>query len=112
MFEDNKIIQYLWLAALLIFPILLWLLPGDFFDYGDTVLCPSRLLFDIECFGCGMTRAIMHAHHFEFDDAVYYNTGSLLVYPGLIFVWCLWVYRAYKRIKSLNNAQIDSTSTS
>jgi Ni/Fe-hydrogenase subunit HybB-like protein len=59
-------------------------------------MCLSRLLFDIECWGCGMTRAVMHFHHFEFSDAIYYNMGVVLVYPLLIIVWYIWVKAALK----------------
>lgn len=90
--------QLAWLILLLATPIVLWILPADIFDNGKVILCPSRFLFDIECFGCGMTRAIMHMHHFEIDEAVYYNVGSLAIYPALIGVWCLWVYNASKTL--------------
>lgn len=92
----NKI----WLAALLIFPIVLWIMPADFFDNSTTVLCPSRLFFDVECFGCGITRAIMHIHHFDFEEALYYNGLSFILYPGLIAVWALWVRNAYRDLKN------------
>jgi hypothetical protein len=77
MSKNKRNITVLWLIALLLVPIILWILPGDFFDDGDLIICPSRFLFDIECFGCGMTRAVQHMHNFQWDDAVYYNTGVL-----------------------------------
>ena len=101
MFENNKTVQKIWLAALLILPIILWILPGDFFDDSGFIICPSRAFFDIECFGCGMTRAVQHMHHFQYDDAVFYNTGVLAIYPALVIIWGLWVYRAWNRIKTL-----------
>ncbi|WP_235297165.1 DUF2752 domain-containing protein [Portibacter marinus] len=91
--------QQIWLLLLIIFPILLWILPSSFFDGDGLVLCPSRLFFSIECFGCGITRSVMHMHHFEFDDAVYYNVLGLVIYPALIVLWCYWVYKAYLRLK-------------
>jgi len=96
--RDNKNVQRLWLLALLLVPIILWILPGDFFDDGELIICPSRFLFDIECFGCGMTRAVQHAHNFQWDDAIYYNTGVLAIYPALICVWCLWTYNALHQV--------------
>lgn len=92
--------QRVWLSALILLPIILWILPGDYFDAEDgMVLCPSRLFFDVECYGCGITRSVMHMHHFQFDDAVFYNLGGLIVYPALIGVWAYWVYLASKRLK-------------
>jgi hypothetical protein len=86
-----------WLVLLLMAPLVLWLLPADFFDQG-LVVCPSRVLFDLECFGCGMTRAVMYLHHLDIDQAVYFNPGVLLVYPALVMVWGRWVYRAWRAL--------------
>ena len=98
---NSPYIQWSWLVLLLLTPIVLWILPADFFDHGEVILCPSRAWFDIECFGCGMTRAIMHFHHWEFADAIYFNMGSVLVYPGLIITWGMWVFSAAKRLDLL-----------
>lgn len=77
--------------ALVLAPIVLWILPGDFFDDSEIVMCLSRLVFDFECWGCGMTRAVMHFHHFEFEEAIFYNMGVVAVYPFLIWLWFSWV---------------------
>jgi Protein of unknown function (DUF2752) len=92
---------WLWLIALLLTPIILWLLPADFFDDGEVIMCPSRLFFNFECLGCGMTRAIMHIHHFDFDDAVFFNKGSLAIYPALIIVWFVWTIKAARQVDLL-----------
>lgn len=91
MLLKTKTLQKFWLFSLLIVPIVLWILPADLFDESKVILCPSRLFFDIECFGCGMTRAIMHLHHWQLDDAVYFNKGSVIVYPALVITWFKWV---------------------
>lgn len=87
----KKAIHYAWLMALLLCPIVLWVLPVDFFTDGGPIVCPSRALFDIECFGCGITRAVMNFHHFEFTEAIYYNSLVIGVYPFLVWLWQLWV---------------------
>ena len=96
--NKKNFLTWLWVILLLLVPIVLWALPADFFDNGKIALCPSKLFFNIECFGCGMTRAVMHLHHFDMDDAVYFNRGVFLVYPGLVVVWCMWVYKAVKKL--------------
>jgi hypothetical protein len=45
-----------------------------------------------------MTRAVMHFHHFEFDDAIYFNRASFIVYPALVVVWTMWTFKAWKKI--------------
>jgi hypothetical protein len=96
---NNRFWQWAWLILLLATPIVLWIIPAGIFDNGKVILCPSRFLFDIECFGCGMTRAVMHMHHLEVDEAVYHNVGVLAIYPALIGVWVFWVYKAAKKLE-------------
>ena len=38
-----------------------------------------------------MTRAVMHLHHLELTEAVYYNPAVVLVYPSLVWLWQHWV---------------------
>ncbi len=90
--------QKVWIALLILTPIILWILPGDFFDGDGMPLCPSRLFFGIECFGCGITRSVMHMHHFQFDDALFYNTLGFIVYPVMIITWFIWLFKAGKRL--------------
>jgi hypothetical protein len=92
-----KWFNVLWIIGLIAFPIVLWLLPSTFFDNTGFELCPSKAIFNFECFGCGMTRAVMHAHHFEWQDAIFYNYGIVAVYPALVIVWIIWLNKARKR---------------
>lgn len=100
----KKKIDYIWVVLLLAVPIVLWILPADYFDNGEIILCPSRFLFGIECFGCGMTRAIMHIHHFNFVEGFYFNYFSFLIYPLLIIVWFSWMLKALNRMGIVEDA--------
>ena len=73
----------IYLAVLLIIPLVLLLLPSTFFDNGDSV-CMSVVFFDRECYACGMTRAIQHLIHLDFFIAYDYNKLSFIVLPILI----------------------------
>lgn len=95
----RKPFQFIWLLILLAFPIALWIMPSTSFDESEVILCPSRAFFGVECFGCGLTRGVMHMHHAEVDDAVYFNLGSPFVYPFLIGLWLVWVYKAAGRLE-------------
>lgn len=86
-----KALHHLWLIALILCPIVLWILPADSFDETGVLTCPSRAWFDIECLGCGITRAVMYFHNFDFTSAIFYNSLVLLVYPFLVWLWQLWV---------------------
>jgi hypothetical protein len=71
---------YAVLGGILILMIVLLCLPADYFDTGQSV-CLSVLLFDRECYACGMTRAIQHLIHFEFREAYEYNKLAFVVLP-------------------------------
>ena len=94
----KKTLNWFWLFILVAAPIILWILPSTTFDGDKYPFCPSRIIFDMECLGCGMTRAVMHFHHFEFEDAIFYNYGVVLVYPLLVWVWVKWIRGAVNEL--------------
>lgn len=71
---------------IVIAPIVLVFLPKDYFNTGQSI-CVSQLLFDLECYACGMTRAVMHMIHFDFKSAWEFNKLAFLVVPLLIPLW-------------------------
>ena len=76
----------IYLILLLLIPIVLFFLPADFFDNGDS-FCLSVVFFQTECFGCGMTRAIQHLIHLNFSLAYDLNKISFIVFPLLLFFY-------------------------
>jgi hypothetical protein len=97
----------IWVLTLLVFPIVLWILPADFFDDGGLILCPSRLLFGINCSGCGLTRAVMHMHHFDFKAAWGFNFWSVVFYPFLVYLWFRWLAVALVKSKLVDEEWIN-----
>ncbi|MCU0443332.1 MAG: DUF2752 domain-containing protein [Microscillaceae bacterium] len=77
------------IAFYVLVPIVLLALPVDFFDSGETV-CLSVTLFNTECYGCGMTSAMMHLIHLDPETAYAYNMLSLLAFPILAYLWARW----------------------
>lgn len=67
-------------------------LPADHFDEGQSI-CLSVVLFDMECYGCGMTRGIQHLIHFEFAEAWRYNKMAFLVFPLLLYLIFSQIYK-------------------
>ncbi|OAV45470.1 DUF2752 domain-containing protein [Lewinella sp. 4G2] len=101
MITPAKFIHGLWLIALLLTPIVLWVLPVDFFNDTGVVTCPSVMLFDLECWGCGLTRAVMHFHHWEFGEALFYNFAVVFFYPFLVWLWQKWVRAEFRYFELL-----------
>ncbi|MCC5920734.1 MAG: DUF2752 domain-containing protein [Cyclobacteriaceae bacterium] len=92
------------LGVMLLLPSILLLLPADFFDEGESV-CVSVLVFDLECYACGMTRAVMHLIHFNFSKAWEYN---LLSYPVVAiggFLYAKETWNTFLRLKKKNDHQ-------
>lgn len=74
-------------------------LPADHFDEGQS-MCVSVLLFDMECYACGMTRGIQHLLHFDFKEAWAFNKLSFVVLPLGMFMVGSQIYKMYTGEKS------------
>jgi len=91
-------------------PIFLWLQPAEYFNVGRA-LCPSKLIFDTECLGCGLIRATQHAMHFQFKDAFEFNKLIIITFPACVVLFFhvlgliikrpmfTFIEKAYKREK-------------
>jgi hypothetical protein len=95
--RTGKFLDYSFLVFLILAPVVILILPVDYFDYGSTI-CPSKRFFNVECFGCGMTRAVMHLVHLDFDSAIYYNKASLILAPVLGAFWVFWIKNALLKV--------------
>jgi hypothetical protein len=74
------------LAIWLALPVFLLIQPAGWFDSGTSV-CPSQLLLHRDCPGCGLTRAVQHAIHFDFSGAWHFNKLFVVILPLLIIVY-------------------------
>jgi len=97
------IIYYFYFIILLFIPIILVILPADYFDYGNSI-CLSVLLFDVKCYGCGMTKAIQHLIHLDFKAAYTLNKISFIVLPLLVFILLNEYRRIFRKIKKLKKS--------
>jgi hypothetical protein len=85
----NNKLNHLKKALLIILlgaPFLLVLFPADYFDNGES-LCLSVRLFDVQCLGCGLTRATMHLIHFEMLEAWKFNKLVFIIFPIATLFW-------------------------
>lgn len=98
--------RFYFVVAKLIFlvavPIILLALPADFFDQGESI-CLSKVLLNMECYACGLTRSIQHLIHLEFEKSYEYHMLSFIIFPMLCIVWTQWFLkelRDYKKLKA------------
>lgn len=81
-------------------PVVLLILPADFFDNGRSI-CLFQLLFGVKCPACGMTRGIMHLIHWDLENAFAYNKMSFIVLPLLILIWIKWFFKELRIVRTL-----------
>lgn len=82
-----KFWKYIKIISLVSIPIILWILPSDFFDKGQSIGIFALLGLEDYVYSTGMTRAIMHLMHFDFKGALEYNVLSFFVLPLLFMLW-------------------------
>ncbi len=75
----------------------LLILPANYFDKGQSI-CLSMVLFNKECYGCGMTRAIQHLIHFDFEAAYNFNKVSFIVFPLIVFLVLIEIKKLYQNM--------------
>ncbi len=91
------------LSLFYIFSVVLLFLPSDYFDSGQSI-CVSVLLFDIQCYACGLTRAIQHLIHFEFQEAFAFNRLVVIVFPLILYLVLLESFKVYKEYRGLSGS--------
>jgi len=95
----KKKLYIVYFVGLLMMPIVLLILPTNFFDSGESI-CLSVFLFDTECYACGITRAVQHLIHLDFSIGYEYNKLSIIVLPLLILSYYSETKRVYKLLRS------------
>lgn len=85
-------------------PVLLLCMPADFFDHGQSIS-----LFELagveDYYSKGITKAIMHLIHLDFETAWQYNKLSFIVLPLIAFAWSKSFLQQYNRLKRLHQAR-------
>ena len=61
---------------------------------GHYPLCPTRLLFGIDCPGCGGLRGTHALLHGDVAGAMDHNAALAVMLPGALILWGLWARRA------------------
>ena len=68
-------------------PVVLFYIPLDWLNKQHTI-CLVKNIFGVNCFGCGITRAVISGIQLDFDKSFEYNKMVIIVLPLLIYVWC------------------------
>jgi len=75
--------------------LLFFLIPKSFL--GDTYpICLFRNIFNINCIGCGTTRAVWSVLHLKFADAFEYNKLIIVTFPLIVGCSIAWILKDNK----------------
>lgn len=77
---------------MLLLPFLVYMIPVEGIFNGKSI-CLFKNVFGVECWGCGITRAIFSALYLRFAEAWEYNRLVVIVLPILVFEWLRSVVR-------------------
>jgi hypothetical protein len=98
--KTKKHFQLLKSVGLIFIPAVLYIVPAEWLENQHSI-CIYKNLTGNECYGCGMTRAIISAMHFQFEKAFQYNKLFVIVLPLLIYIWIKTVIKSWpERLKS------------
>lgn len=86
------------LALLIAGPVVLLLISPGSLDAAPT-LCLSRLLLSVDCWGCGMTRALHAVSHADISRAIEYNWRVVIVAPLLAYLALRSVISDFREIR-------------
>jgi hypothetical protein len=84
--KNRRLLLKIKIAGILLIPAVLFIIPIQWLEKQHSA-CIFKLFTGKECYGCGMTRAVLSALHFNFSNAFNYNKLIVIVLPLLIFIW-------------------------
>ena len=87
------------LCVLFLLPFLLSMLSLDNLE-GKHSICLFRNLFGIECYGCGITKAIIASLQLDFIRAFQYNKLIVIVMPLIVYVWGREIIKCVRIVKN------------
>lgn len=94
--KNSNTFNKLSFIIILSFPIFLYLIPLDWFNKQHSI-CLVKNIFGIDCYGCGITRAVLSGLHFNIEKAITFNKMVVIVLPMLIYVWIKTTISLYKK---------------
>ncbi len=96
--KDFRTLRYLKVILISLFPFILRLLPLEWIRNQQSI-CLIKNITGHECWGCGMTRAVLSVINFQFTDAWLYNKLVIIVLPLLVWIWAKTLYESWHLMK-------------
>jgi hypothetical protein len=93
--KSKKIKNNILLLVYIILPIILFFIPLEWLNKQHSI-CLIKNIFGVECYGCGITRAIISGVQLDFTKAIEYNKMVIIVLPLFIYEW-------FKKLKLIFN---------
>jgi hypothetical protein len=88
------------LCVLFLLPFLLSLLSLDELE-GKHSICLFKNLFGIECYGCGITKAVIATIQLDFIRAFNYNKLIIVIVPLLVYLWIKEIVKCVRIMKNI-----------
>ena len=98
--ETKKLYLKVKIAGILVIPAILFFIPVEWLEKQPS-LCLFKCITGRECYGCGMTRAVLSTLHFRFIDAFDYNKLVIIVLPLLIYIWIKYLLKTRTDLKRI-----------
>ena len=86
------------LIALIFLPFAIFLAAHILINYIQKPICLWKILFHIDCWGCGLTRAFYQLCKLNFHQAWDYNPKIFIIVPLLFFIWIKEIINLLKKI--------------
>lgn len=80
-------------------PLLVYLLPIDFWDRGAVQLCWVKRNLGVDCPTCGLTRACIHLLHLDIDTALSFHRASFIIVPVLVLLWLFVLFSLFRGMR-------------
>ena len=93
MFQNNKKQKLITTSILVVINFIFLICFLGILIKGKHAICLFKLIFHVECPGCGMTRAFYNFLIFNFKEGIKYNNKIIIVYP---LIWGIYINYIYK----------------
>jgi hypothetical protein len=88
-------------------PLVLIILPKDFFNHGPAFSVFAWLGAQDFSYSTGMTRSVMHIIHLDFETAWEFNKVAFVAFPLISILWLIGFIKETKRFKK---TYVDATT--